>query len=223
MKDQVPKAGRITVAEAFRRLTEIIKQDEHRLPDYLKVYLTGALTADEAASESPGSPRKYRYDQIRGKDEAIGRLRGEFASFCKRDNVRPRSLYAPWGDDEYLQPHQDFQFDIALAEFERWAAPYLERTTHELLPPTTEPKAEDPPEVSNDNKRPWQEIAREEATKACLLARRTGGWRLTKESAAEAVAKVFKERGIEGPRGELAASTIYREALQGDLWKIPKA
>lgn len=236
MNEQDKKEQRITLAEAFRRVEALINAHDEslRFPDEVSLNATVTFYEEGKEPTPPPPPKPASVQRISGKSIAIAQLRESFLHFRLQTGVKPRSLLNPWGAPPYTDMGaDDFTYDIAYEEYEQWAAPYTQSTTtwrntvreafNQQLPVPLLPDAPATDSDQGGDSRPWQEIAREEATKACLLARQTGGWRLTKESAAEAVAKVFKERGIEGPRGELAASTIYREALQGDLWKIPKA
>jgi hypothetical protein len=130
MKDQEPNVARITVAEAFRRVREAIESndDYRRFPDHKVLYASVSMhDANEAWVER--EPTKTQVQRTSGKEIAISVLKESFLAFCGAAGVAPRSLHNPWASAPYTgDGYEDFTYDIALNEYEEWAAPYLQAT-----------------------------------------------------------------------------------------------
>lgn len=131
MANQATPTDRITVAEAFRRLTDVItsNENEKRFPDHLLVYTTEEQGRATSPAELTEAPRRMRVERKSGKEMAVEQLRSAFASFCKQSNVTPRSLLNPWGAAPYVDHSQDYTYDISFDEYEAWAQPYQQQTT----------------------------------------------------------------------------------------------
>lgn len=231
MKDQVPKAERITVAEAFRRLTELIEQhgDEGRFPDHLRLY-SSVFMHEEGQEQQPlRAANISRIERKSGREMAIEGLGAEFLSFCVKAGVTPRHLHFPWGEHSYSSMDENFSYDISYDEFERWAAPYRQSTTpwkHNGQDTSNNKSA--PSEPAPAPARTWQEIALEHASNAYALAKwpeaGAAGYELTKMQVGKRVAEILKSMGVKGIHGkELKPETIVRDALQKFGWEPPKA
>lgn len=131
MKEQDNLVGRITVVEAFRRLSEKIERNEQarRFPDEVSLY--GSVQMHEVGKEPdpPRPPSKSSEHRVSGKAIAIDQLKSSFLAYCLAAGVTPRSLHNPWGAEPYTgEAGDDFTYDISNAEYDGWAAPYLEPT-----------------------------------------------------------------------------------------------
>lgn len=145
MKDNEKGAVRITVAEALRRVKELISQnpEARRFPDKKSLYSTTRLY-DPLTEERPERPQvQARVSVVSGKDLAIQQAEQAFNAFCAAENVVPRNLHNPWGAPPYTgEPDQHFTYDIALSDYEKWAAPYMQSTIPWTNTAAVKPKPE---------------------------------------------------------------------------------
>lgn len=130
MKDQEP---RITIAEVFRRIKEVISSDtSQRFPDSVNVYVKNGA-AIEAALQKGEEPEDEQFfaEAVDGKAAAIQKLKVDFQAYCVATLVKPIPLHMPWGGPPYSGAAiDDYEYDISFSEYEAWAARYLRKTTH---------------------------------------------------------------------------------------------
>lgn len=130
MTNQTTPAGRITVAEAFRRLQEAIRSnnDFGRYPDHKELFSSTTMRdVNEVWVEN--EPTKAHLEKTSGKDIAVAKLNESFLAFCAATGVTPRNLHDPWASKAYTgSGSEPFAYDIAIFEYQNWAAPYLEPT-----------------------------------------------------------------------------------------------
>ena len=238
MNDQVPKVERITVAEAFRRVREAINSNDepNRFPDLTSVCMSITMREvgideeiDWAAVPIQPSNAFVNVEEA-GKARAIRAIPEDFRDFCVDASVVPRSLHSPWRKIPYVggvSSFEDSSYDIAISEYEQWAAPYFQPTTPRRTAAPEENTnasiAEDAPTSAEPSKddRPWQEIAREEADRVYLEAKALG-YELTRVQVAGKVADALKKQYVRGAYGDLTGVNIEREALRGSDWKKPQ-
>lgn len=228
MNSKAGKAPRITIAEAYRRVTEIINNDtSKRFPDSIDVYVRDApgLDASLAAGKIPEEAEMH-LEMIVGKDVAIKNLRSEFHAFCMAESVNPRPLNMPWGGPPYSGRRSDeYEYDISIEEYERWAAPFRETTTHLQLALSPGPATETGNNLEMDtgasSEITWQERARQIADTLHLRDVANGAWSSLNDLA-DRVSKAMVAEKKHGPQGPLSWGTVKREALQGKKWIRPK-
>lgn len=130
MTNPTTPPGRITVAEAFRRVKEAIlaSTDHRRYPDH-KVLFSSVRMRDADEHWVEEEPKKASLQITSGKEIATSKIPSSFLAFCSANDVKPRSLHDPWSSPPYTgSGYEPFTYDIAVTEYEQWAAPYLERT-----------------------------------------------------------------------------------------------
>lgn len=228
---KVQEAPRITIAEAFRRIKGAISADtSKRFADSIEVYVRDGPGVDAILAEGKiPEDSELHLEMISGKAVAIKNLRAAFHAFCIAESVIPRPLNMPWGGPAYGgQRIDEYEYDISQDEYERWAAPYLQKTTHEQYEKRSvnesdahEEGAPIPKNAGGDRPTvvdvPWQDSARQIANELHKRDISAGAFS-TPTAIAERVAPIMRERGIFGPQGPLAATTILREALSKRHW-----
>ncbi|MEJ7805634.1 MAG: hypothetical protein WKG03_06900 [Telluria sp.] len=238
MSDRVPKAERITVAEAFRRVREAITNNEepNRFPDLVSVCASTTMREvgideeiDWAAEAAKAPSKSWINVEEAGKTRAIQAIPEDFRDFCAHANVVPRSLHSPWSKVSYVggvSSFEDSSYDIAISEYEQWAAPYFQPTIPRRLAAevSTNMTEAQPVETeagidSRDIDAPWTQLAVEQANIVYATAM-AAGYELNIQQIAVKLVPILQGMKVRGARGLLTAKNIDRMALRG--WKPPK-
>jgi hypothetical protein len=143
------KPLRITVAEAFRQVSEIILSnvDKTRYPDNVALFSSAPL---REVWEEEGEPTEAWEEREDGKQIALANLKASFLAFCQAMGTKPRNLHNPWAADSYTGEDgiQDFRHDISYEDFELWSAPYRLPIRHFDGIPRTDQEATSKPTSS---------------------------------------------------------------------------
>lgn len=238
MSNQVQKVERITIAEALRRVRDAISRnmEPNRFPNLESLCTSTTMRPVGSDAESGMTmgqvkfipPPAFIKIEEAGKARAIREIPESFRAFCAANNVVPRSLLNPWGAPPYVggvSSFEDSSYDIAISEYELWAAPYFQSTIPRRAGGSANAR-DTPPAASGavaslpDSDVPWTEIAVKQANiiYATALA---AGYELKPAQIAEKLAPLLKQMGVSGARGYLTPANIERMALR--RWTPPKA